>query len=87
MADYPEHVDETGCIPKDIMEKLARYQFISPIIPKEYGGAGADYVSYAIIMEEISKDVLPQEPLSQQGLLWLPCLCLTLERKYKNKSI
>ncbi|AYZ73229.1 acyl-CoA dehydrogenase [Fusobacterium necrophorum] len=55
MADYPEHVDETGCIPKDIMEKLARYQFISPIIPKEYGGAGADYVSYAIIMEEISK--------------------------------
>lgn len=55
MADYPEHVDETGCIPKDIMEKLARYQFISPIIPKEYGGAGADYVSYTIIMEEISK--------------------------------
>lgn len=55
MADYPKHVDETGCIPKDIMEKLARYQFISPIIPKEYGGAGADYVSYAIIMEEISK--------------------------------
>lgn len=55
MADYPEHVDETGCIPKDIMEKLARYQFISPIIPKEYGGAGEDYVSYAIIMEEISK--------------------------------
>ena len=55
MADYPEHVDETGCIPKDIMEKLARYQFISPIIPKEYGGAGAGYVSYAIIMEEISK--------------------------------
>ena len=37
------------------MEKLARYQFISPIIPKEYGGAGADYASYAIIMEEISK--------------------------------
>ncbi|MDK4516777.1 putative isocaproyl-CoA dehydrogenase AcdB [Fusobacterium necrophorum] len=55
MADYPEHVDETGCIPNDIMEKLARYQFISPIIPKEYGGAGADYASYAIIMEEISK--------------------------------
>lgn len=55
MADYPEHVDETGCIPNDIMEKLARYQFISPIIPKEYGGAGADYASYTIIMEEISK--------------------------------
>lgn len=41
--------------PKRYYGKLARYQFISPIIPKEYGGAGADYVSYAIIMEEISK--------------------------------
>ena len=47
MSEYPDNVDETGCIPKDIIEKLARYQFISPIIPKEYGGAGADYVSYA----------------------------------------
>ncbi|ERT57435.1 butyryl-CoA dehydrogenase [Peptoniphilus koenoeneniae] len=55
MSEYPDNVDETGCIPKDIIEKLARYQFISPIIPKEYGGAGADYVSYAIIMEEISR--------------------------------
>ncbi|MGO3017956.1 MAG: putative isocaproyl-CoA dehydrogenase AcdB [Anaerococcus sp.] len=55
MADYPDNVDETGCIPKDIMDKLAKYQFISPIIPKEYGGAVADYVSYAIIMEEISR--------------------------------
>ena len=55
MAEYPDHVDETNCIPQDIIEKLAKYQFISPIVPREYGGAGADYVSYAIIMEEISR--------------------------------
>ncbi|AYV94319.1 putative isocaproyl-CoA dehydrogenase AcdB [Fusobacterium necrophorum] len=76
MADYPEHVDETGCIPKDIMEKLARYQFISPIIPKEYGGAGADYVSYAIIMEEISKRCASTGTLITAGasLVALPLL-------------
>lgn len=51
LATYPDHVDETGEIPKDVMDKLAKYQFIGPIIPRKYGGAGADYVSYAIIME------------------------------------
>ncbi len=55
LATYPDHVDETGEIPKDVMDKLAKYQFIGPIIPRKYGGAGADYVSYAIIMEEISR--------------------------------
>lgn len=55
MAEYPDHVDETGCIPDDIIKKLARYQFLGPVVPKEYGGAGADYLSYAIIMEELSR--------------------------------
>lgn len=55
MTEYPEISDKEGGIPHDIIEKLAKYQFISPIIPREYGGAGADYVSYAIIMEEISR--------------------------------
>lgn len=55
MADYPEQVDELGHLPEELINKLAKYQFISPIIPREYGGAGADYMSYAIIMEEISR--------------------------------
>lgn len=54
MNEYPDNIDETG-IPHEIIEKLAKYQFLSPIVPREYGGAGADYVSYAIIMEEISR--------------------------------
>lgn len=55
MADYPEQVDETNEIPQDVIDKLVKYKFVSPIIPKEFGGAGADYVSYVIIMEEISR--------------------------------
>ena len=55
MATYPDQVDETGKIPEEVIEKLVKHKFVSPIIPKEYGGAGADYVSYSIIMEEISR--------------------------------
>lgn len=55
LKDIPEQVDTEGKLPKDLTEKLAKYKFISPVIPKEYGGAGADYVSYSIIMEEISR--------------------------------
>ena len=55
LKDIPEEVDTEGKLPKELLQKLAQYKFISPVIPKEYGGAGADYVSYCIIMEEISK--------------------------------
>ncbi|MCR1934070.1 putative isocaproyl-CoA dehydrogenase AcdB [Clostridium tepidum] len=55
LKDIPEQVDTEGKLPKELLKKLAKYKFISPVIPKEYGGAGADYISYCIIMEEISK--------------------------------
>lgn len=55
MADYPEEVDETGAVPQEVLDKLAKYKFSSPVVPAEYGGAGADYTSYVIIMEEISR--------------------------------
>ncbi|MCB2288643.1 acyl-CoA dehydrogenase family protein [Clostridium sp. CS001] len=55
LSTLPAEMDKTGVMPKDLMDKLARYKFISTIVPKEYGGAGADYVSYAIVMEEISR--------------------------------
>lgn len=55
MADYPEEVDKTGKLPKEVIDLLVKYKFMSTTIPKEYGGAGADYVSYAIVMEEISR--------------------------------
>ncbi len=55
LKDLPEEIEELGHIPKELVDKLVRYKYLSPVIPKEYGGAGADYLSYAIIMEEISR--------------------------------
>ncbi len=55
-TDLAERMDQGEVeMPKELIDKLARYKFLSPIIPKEYGGAGADYISYAIIMEELSR--------------------------------
>lgn len=48
-------VDKEGKIPQEIVSKLAENGFLGIYIPEEYGGAGMDYLSYAIIVEEISR--------------------------------
>lgn len=48
-------IDETERYPKETVEKMARYHMLSIPIPKEYGGAGGDDISYAITIEELSR--------------------------------
>ncbi len=47
--------DETGEFPFQIVQKLAELGFMGVLVPPEYGGAGLDYVSYALIVEELSR--------------------------------
>ncbi len=55
-TDLAEKMDREGLdMPEEFKQKLYKYKFMSPVVPREYGGAGADYVSYAIIMEELSR--------------------------------
>ena len=55
LATLPEEIDKTGEMPRELLDKMAKTKYTSVTIPEEYGGAGADYVSYAIIMEELSR--------------------------------
>jgi butyryl-CoA dehydrogenase len=48
-------IDEKGKIPSSIVAKLAENGFMGIFIPEEYGGAGMDYLSYSIIVEELSR--------------------------------
>lgn len=48
-------IDSTSIYPKELIQKLAKANFFGITMPKEYGGAGADYRSYVIIMEELCK--------------------------------
>lgn len=49
-------IDTNGKIPEELVKKLSENGFMGSYVPEEYGGAGMDYVSYAIIVEEISRN-------------------------------
>ncbi len=50
-----EETDATEDVPMDNVRKMAKYGFFGIPFPKEYGGQGADYLAYAMAVEELSK--------------------------------
>ncbi|MGQ9457198.1 MAG: acyl-CoA dehydrogenase [Anaerolineae bacterium] len=55
VAPRAAETDETGQFPWPIVEKMAALGLMGLPIPEEYGGAGADTLSYAIAVEEIAR--------------------------------
>ena len=47
-----EH-DETREYPHDLVEQAARYDLVAPTIAEEYGGAGMDLLTSAVVTEEL----------------------------------
>ena len=47
--------DATGEFPMEIIEKSAKLNFLGITIPEEFGGGGLDAISYAIVIEEVSR--------------------------------
>src|SRR5579872_1909195 len=39
----------------ELVEKVAKQGYLGAIVPQQYGGAGLDYVSYGLIVEEIGR--------------------------------
>ena len=39
----------------EIVRKLGAQGYLGAIVPQEYGGAGLDYLSYALIVEEVGR--------------------------------
>jgi butyryl-CoA dehydrogenase len=48
-------IDETGEYPFDVIRAAAAEGLLGVTIPKEWGGAGRDYVSYALAIEAIAR--------------------------------
>jgi alkylation response protein AidB-like acyl-CoA dehydrogenase len=55
IAPRAADVDESGEFPWDVHEALAKADFAAAHIPAEYGGAGADAIATAIIIEEVAR--------------------------------
>jgi alkylation response protein AidB-like acyl-CoA dehydrogenase len=41
--------------PRDLFAKLAELGLMGACVPEEYGGAGADFLSYILVLEELSR--------------------------------
>ena len=47
--------DRAHGFPRELFGKLAELGFMGVCIPEEYGGAGADFLSYVLVLEELSR--------------------------------
>jgi alkylation response protein AidB-like acyl-CoA dehydrogenase len=47
--------DERHEFPHEIVRRLGGLGFLGALVPPEYGGAGLDYVSYALVVEELNR--------------------------------
>ena len=50
-----QETDETEAFPAETVKKMGKYGFLGIPVPKEYGGQGADILTYIMCVEEMSK--------------------------------
>ena len=53
--ELQDELDQTGEFNWDMHHKMSKYGFMGAKIPKEYGGAGSDYLTYALMVEEFAR--------------------------------
>lgn len=47
--------EERHAVPPEVLKQLGELGYLGLMVPEEYGGVGADTLSYAIVMEELSR--------------------------------
>ncbi|MFF0823582.1 acyl-CoA dehydrogenase family protein [Micromonospora haikouensis] len=55
VAPHAAEADETGQFPQSSYDALRAADFHAPHVPAEYGGAGADALATAIVIEEVAR--------------------------------
>jgi alkylation response protein AidB-like acyl-CoA dehydrogenase len=55
VAPYAADVDEHARYPREAAEALLAADFHAPHVPEEYGGAGADALATALVIEEVAR--------------------------------
>lgn len=70
-------VDKNARFPKETFDEMGEMGLLGLPVPQEYGGGGADYLSYAIAVEELAR-VCGSTALSYAAHVSLICMPLTL---------
>jgi alkylation response protein AidB-like acyl-CoA dehydrogenase len=55
IAPHIEQWDRNHTFPRELYSKLSQAGLMGILVPESYGGAGADYLSYALAVEAIAK--------------------------------
>ena len=55
VAPRATELDRDDVVPLETLDRLAGAGFMGLCVPKEYGGAGMDFLSYCLLIEEISR--------------------------------
>jgi alkylation response protein AidB-like acyl-CoA dehydrogenase len=55
LTEVARQGDRTGTFDLEAVAKLAAQGYLGAIVPGEYGGAGLDYLTYALIVEEVGR--------------------------------
>jgi len=84
VAPVIHHFDETHEFPHEIVRSLGKTGLLGALVPEEYGGAGLDYVSYALAVEELNR-VLAHELRTGQRDERDPALMAHLEATIADK--
>lgn len=55
VAPVARAADETGEFPMHLVKRMGELGFLAGLVGREYGGAGMDFVSYALLCEELGR--------------------------------
>jgi alkylation response protein AidB-like acyl-CoA dehydrogenase len=58
IAPLAEHTDSAEAPPVEMLRKAAAQGFLGSTLPEQYGGAGMDYVTYALLLEAVGRRCL-----------------------------
>jgi butyryl-CoA dehydrogenase len=55
IVDRARENDRNERFDLELVQKIAAQGYLGAIVPREYGGAGLDYLTYGVIVEEVGR--------------------------------
>src|SRR3954471_7237418 len=87
VAPHAAEADESGEFPKSSYDALRAADFHAPHIPTEYGGAGADALATAIVIEEVARACASSSLIPAVNKLGTMPLLLSASEELKQKYL